>query len=419
MSTSELTPTPSRPALEDTTRRSAFRYLWSASLISTVGDGVLLAALPLMAAALTKDPRLVAGVAFAGRLPWLVLALFGGVLVDRADRRRLMIGTQLGQLSLVTLIALIATLNLSEIWMIYIFAFGIGCGDILFTGASQAIVPTLVRPDGLERANGRLIGAESVSREFLGPPLGAALFAFALPTPFWVDAVTFLVSIMLLAQIPAPARAVEPIEPAAVPARRGVFAEIGEGLRWLARARLPRALTLIAAAGNFGEAMALSLLVLFAHDVLGLGDVGFGLLLAAMAAGGVLGSLVSGWVVARFGAREVAIAVQVISPSAWLAIGVLGRNALVVVALFTVFSIALAMWNVVSVSVRQRLIPNELMGRVTSAGRMLAYGATPLGALAGGFVAGEFGLVAPWLVGGALSLLVAIASFPVLRRWDG
>ncbi|MFI0452577.1 MFS transporter [Actinomadura sp. 6N118] len=421
MSTSELTPAPSRPALEDRTRRNTFRYLWSASFISTLGDGVLLAALPLMAAALTKDPRLVAGVAFAGRLPWLVLALFGGVIVDRFDRRRLMIGTQIGQLSLVTLIAMVATLDLSEIWMIYIFAFGIGCGDILFTGASQAIVPTLVRPDELERANGRLIGAESVSREFLGPPLGAALFAFATPFPFWVDAVTFLLSIVLLARIRTPAPATEPIdtiEPAAVPARRGMFAEIAEGLRWLGRARLPRALTLIAAAGNFAEAMALSLLVLFAHEVLGLGDFGFGLLLAAMAAGGVLGSLVSGWVVARFGAREVAIAVQVISPAAWLAIGFYGRNVVVVVALFTVFSIALAMWNVVSVSVRQRLIPNELLGRVTSAGRMLAYGATPLGALAGGFVADTYGLVSPWIVGGVISLLVAAVSLPVLRRWD-
>ncbi|MEU5881899.1 MFS transporter [Spirillospora sp. NPDC047279] len=414
MSTSELTPAPAGTARRR--ERRAFAHLWSASLISTLGDGVLLAALPLMAAAMTSDPRLIAGVVFAGRLPWLVLALFGGVIVDRVDRRRLMIGTQIGQLLLVTLIALVATADLAQIWMIYVFAFGIGCGDILFTGASQAFVPAIVRPEELEKANGRLIAAESVSREFLGPPLGAALFAFAMPTPFWVDAVTFLASMVLITRIRTPEPLPRQVPDGPVP--RGMFAEIGEGLRWLAKARLPRALTLIAAAGNFAEAMALSLLVLFARDVLGLGDVGFGVLLAAMAAGGVLGSLVSGWVVARFGAREVAIAVQVISPSAWLAIGVFGRNALVVVGLFTVFSVALAMWNVVSVSVRQRLIPNELLGRVTSAGRMLAYGATPLGALAGGFVAGEFGLVAPWLVGGVLSLLVAVVSFPVLRRWD-
>ncbi|GAA2601640.1 MFS transporter [Actinomadura fulvescens] len=412
MSTGELASGKTPDEVEDRATRRDFRHLWSASLISTLGDGALLAALPLAAAALTSDPRLVAGVAFAGRLPWLVLALFGGVIIDRLDRRRLMMWTQAAQMSLVTLIAVVATLEWSEIWMLYIFAFCIGFGDILFTGASQALVPTIVRPADLEAANGRLVAAESVSREFLGPPIGAALFAFAMPTPFWVDSVTFLASVILIARIrPIP----PPVEP---PVRRAVFAEIGEGLRFLARAKLPRALTLISAAGNFCEAMALSLLVLFAKEILDVGDFGFGLLLAAMAAGGVLGGLVSGRIVARFGARDVAIAVQVISPAAWLAIGFFGRNAFVVVGLFTVFSIALAMWNVVSMSVRQRLIPNELLGRVTSASRMLAYGATPLGALAGGFVAESYGLVAPWIIGGVLSLVVAVVALPVLRRWD-
>jgi predicted MFS family arabinose efflux permease len=405
MSTRELAP-------EATSSLGAFRHLWSASLVSTLGDGALLSALPLLAASLTRDPRLISAVTVTGRLPWLTLALFGGVIVDRLDRHRLMLWAQAGQMLLVTLITLVAVLGLSRIWMLCLFAFAIGCGDVLFQGSSQALVPAIVGRDDLDAANGRLVAAEAVSHDFLGPPVGSVLFALAVAAPFGFDAISFAISLLLITRIKPPPRAVT-----AAP-RRAVLAEIGEGLRWLTRARLPRTLTLITAGGNFCEAMALSLLVLFARQVLGIGGVGYGVLLAAMAAGGVAGGIFSAKVVHRLGARTVAIAVEVISPAAWLAIAAFGRNVIVVVAMFTMFSLALSMWNVVSMSTRQRLVPNELLGRVVSASRMLAYGATPLGALAGGFVASEYGLIAPWLVGGVLSLLVAVVSLPSLWRWD-
>ncbi|SNX63426.1 predicted MFS family arabinose efflux permease [Streptomyces sp. TLI_55] len=390
-----------------------FRLLWSADLIATLGDGALVAAIPLLAKSLTSDPSLVAGVATARTLPWLLLALIGGAIVDRFDRRRLMVGAQIAQVALVAVVAVIATFDLAQIWMLYVLAFGVGCAEILFTGASQALVPTLVKSDHLEAANGRLVATASVSREFAGPPLGAALFAFAIPLPFWLNAIAFFVSLLLLSRIRATGRPPRPEQPTAM------RTEIAEGLRWLAKNRLPRTLTLIAGSGNFCESMALATLVLFSHDVLGIGDRGYGLLLAAMAIGGVIGGLVSNRVVDRFGARQVAIGVQVVCPLAWLAIGLVGRDPVTVVALFTLFSIALSMWNVVSWSVRQRLIPNELMGRVSGAGRMFAFGAMPLGALVGGFVADWLGLVAPWIIGGVLSLLVAAFALPALRKWDG
>jgi predicted MFS family arabinose efflux permease len=195
--------------------------------------------------------------------------------------------------------------------------------------------------------------------------------------------------------------------------------DVVDGLKWLGRHRLPLTLTLIAGAGNFCEAMALSTLVLFAHDVLHVGDRGYGVLLAAMAIGGILGSLVSSWVVKRFGGLRVAIVVQIVGPPVWFAIGLFGRTAVVVVALFTVFSIALAMWNVVSYSTRQRVVPSELLGRVSGAGRMAAYGGLPLGAVVGGLIAHNYGLVAPWLVGAALNTVVVAVAVPVLiRHWD-
>jgi predicted MFS family arabinose efflux permease len=137
-----------------------------------------------------------------------------------------------------------------------------------------------------------------------------------------------------------------------------------------------------------------------------------------MAVGGVIGSLLSARVIAWFGARQVAIGAQAVCPVAWLAIGFVGRNPVTLVALFTVFSIAISLWSVVALSARQRLIPDALLGRVTSASRMLTFGAMPLGALAGGYVAKEFGLIAPWIVGGVLSLAVTLATLPAMLRWD-
>jgi predicted MFS family arabinose efflux permease len=389
----------------------AFHNLWAANLVSTLGDGMLLAVIPLMAKSLTADPQLIAGVATAGSAPWL-LALLGGVVVDRYDRRLLMTWAQVIQAAVVAVMAVVVTLGLGQLWMLYLLAFCIGAAEVLFTAASQAFVPTLVGREHLETANGRLIATQQVSKQFLGPPLGAALFAFAMPFPFWVNVATFTLSVLLISRIRRVGR------PVRSGARRSVPSEIGEGLRWLVRHRLPRVLTLSAGAGNFCEYMALSVLVLFATDVLGMSDSGFGLLLGAMAVGGVIGGLLSARIVSWFGARQVALGAMVVCPLAWLAIGLWARNPVTLVALFTAFSIAISLWSVVALSVRQRLIPDELLGRVTSASRMLTFGAMPLGALAGGYVARQFGLVAPWIVGGLLSLAVTVLALPALVRWD-
>ena len=389
-----------------------FHYLWSASLISTLGDGALLAAIPLTAKSLTTDPQLIAGVATVGSAPWL-LALFGGVVVDRYDRRLLMTWAQVAQAVMVGAVAAVVTLGLTRLWMLYLLAFGIGAAEVLFSAASQAFVPTLVGPDRLEVANGRIITAQTVSQQFLGPPVGSALFAFAMPLPFWLNATTFALSVLLISRI---RRVGRPVQKAG--ARRSMFAEVAEGLRWLVRNRLMRILTLSAGAGNFCEYMALSVLVLFSSQVLHLDARGYGVLLAAMAIGGIVGSIASVRVIAWLGARTVAIGAQAVCPVAWLAIAAVGRNAVTVVVLFTAFSIAVAVWNVVALAARQRLIPDELLGRVTSASRMLSFGAMPLGALAGGYIAKEFGLIAPWVVGGVLSLAVTLLTLPAMLRWD-
>lgn len=401
------------PAAVPTGLGRDFNHLLTASLISTLGDGALVAALPLLAESLTTNPVQISGVAAASTFPWLLLSVIGGAIADRYDRRWLMIRAQAVQGVLVGAVALLATLHLTQLWMIYLLAFGLGSAEIIFTNSSQATVPALVDRRGLDLANGRLGASIEVSKSFAGPPLGAALFAFALPAPFWLDAVSFALSLLLISRIRANTR------PNRQGARPALLTDVKEGLKWLGGHRLPLSLTLIAGAGNFCEQMALGTLVLFAHSILHLGSRGYGLLLATMAIGGVLGSLVAPRVVERFGGLRVAVFTQIVGPLVWLSIGLFGRTAVTVVALFTVFSVVLAMWNVVASSTRQRAVPGELMGRVTGAGRMASSGALPLGSLAGGFLARSEGLIAPWIFGALLNMLVVVFAVPILlRSWN-
>jgi MFS family permease len=398
-----------------------FSNLLSAYSIQTLGEGVLVATLPLLASGLTSDPRLIAGVGLAQELPWLVLALPGGLIVDRYDRRRLMIGTQAVQALLLFGLAALASFDLTRIWMIFLLAFALGSGDILFTGASRAVIPALVPAASLETANGRNVTAETLGRQFVGPPLGSALFAFLLPLPFWVNALTYVGSLLLISRVRGGKDRFRPERGPGARARerklRAVFSEATEGLRWLVRNPVLRAIVLLAATSNFSVMMAQSVLVLFAKRILHIGNSGYGVLVAAMAIGGVLGALSSSRVVERLDARAVAIGVSVSSALSLLAVGVIGRRPVVVVALFCVWSAGLALWNVMAQSTSQRLVPDELRGRVSTSSRMICFGALPLGSLAGGFVAQLEGLRAVWVIGGAVHVTVALLFVPAILRW--
>jgi MFS family permease len=400
-----------------------WRLLWAANGISSLGDGALLAALPLLAATLTRDPRLIAGVTAWGTLPWLLAALPAGALADRTDGRRLMSGAQLLQGVLVAVLAVLSMVHAGriagEIAVVYAVAFAIGVAETAVKGAGQTLVPAIVPPEQLERANGRFGATQFAAEEFLGPPLGSLLFAVATPLPFWVDAATFAVSAMLVLRMRArrrPHRAPLGHLPH-LPHLPHRSVKVAEGLRWLARHPLLRVLSGLAAVANLANTMALSTLVLFATQRLHIGPGGYGLLLGAMAAGGVLGSLVSRVVIERLGGRAVVTTTVMLTPAAQLAIAFAGRDPVTVAVLAVVCSACASLWNVATMSLRQRLVPAELRGRVGNAGLALAWGAQPVGAVLGGLVAGSFGLAAPWLLAGLLRLVTALAAMPALRRW--
>ena len=404
----------SRPPTNEARLRlgSAYVRLWTAGTISNLGDGIDQVALPLLAASLTRDPRLVAGLAVAGGLPWLLFALVAGALVDRADRARLMVQVNLVRGALVTVIAVTAATGTVQIWSLYVVAFALGIAETLFDNAAQSIMPAVVPPSLLERANGRQYAAEVVANSFAGPPIGGLLFALAVSLPFWADATSFVASAALIATIahlvPRPAR---PTGPASE--RRSIRAEIAEGLRWLYHHRVLRTLALLLGTLNLCGNMALATFVLFAQEELGLGDSGFGLLLAGMAAGGVLGGLVGSRVAAAFGSSRSLLLSILLNGVCAIAIGFLS-NAWAVAAVALAEGTFNVVWNVITVSLRQRIIPSHLFGRVNSAYRFIGWGASPIGALAGGLLASAFGLRAPFFIAGAITLCALVPAAMVL-----
>jgi predicted MFS family arabinose efflux permease len=377
--------------------------------VDNVGDGAAAAAVPLLAVALTRDPRLVSLVSAATTLPWLLLSLPAGALVDRRDRAGLMWRAQALQAAVAAVLAVAVAAGAASIPLLAAAAFALGACEVVFGNAAQAILPDLVPAADLHRANGQQFAATTTARTFVGPPVGSVLFAAAAALPFGLDAASFAVSAALLARLPR-----RPRPPAAAPMGRAV----AEGLRWLGCHRLLRTLALLLAANLFCFQLANVTLVLLATRELHVGARAYGLLLTASALGGVAGGLVNHRIAARLGTLPTVLLALAGAVPAYLAAGA-SRDAYVLGLLLSAISFFSSMWNVVTVSLRQSIVPAPLLGRVNSVYRMLSLGLTPLGALAGGFVAHDLGVRAAYPIAGALrgaALLLALpALLPALR----
>lgn len=373
-----------------------------------LGDGAFLAALPLLATTMTGDPRLIAGVTVCGTLPWLLAALPLGAFADRRDARRTMALAQTAQAALVALLAVAVAAQAGDLALLYAVAFAVGLAETLAHLGFQKLVPAVVPADGLEAANGRHNAALFATKQFLGPPLGALLFTVATALPFWIDALTFAVSALLVWRI----RAATPPAP-----RTSLRAGIAEGVRWLAGHRLLRTLSLLSGVANLANFLAMATFVLFAQQVLGVGEIGYGVLLGLMAVGGITGGLLAPRITARLGGRRAVTVTLFATPLAMLAVGLLARDAATMAVLAFVTSFGASLWNVAAGSLRQRAVPAALLGRVSSVGLMVTWGAQPLGAYLGGLTATWWGLLAPWIAAALLRLAAAAAALPVLRAW--
>ncbi|MGP3920907.1 MFS transporter [Nonomuraea sp. 10N515B] len=381
--------------------------LWWAAGISSVGDGAFAAAVPLLAVTITRDPRPVSAVSAAAYLPWLLLSLPAGVLVDRHDRVGLMWRAQAMQALIVGVIAILVALGHMSIPVVLIAAFGLGAGAVVFGNAALAVVPDIVTKPLLHRANGHQQAITTIGLQFAGPPVGSLLFVAGTALPFGLDAVSFALSAALLATLPRRTR--RPV--ASPPMRRA----IADGLRWLMGHRLLRTLAVLVGVNTFCHHLGNATLVLLATQTLRLDARDYGLLLAGAAIGSLLAGLAGARAVERIGARAALLAVLTANVVIFVGIG-LSPNAVVLGVLLALNGFLVTLWNIVTVSLRQQIVPAELLGRVTSAYKMLGWGLIPLGALAGGLLAHTFGLRAPYPVAGVLRGIALLTALPVLVR---
>lgn len=390
---------------------AGYRKLWAASVVSNLGDGVTLVAGPLLAATLTRDPVLVAGVAFAQRLPWLLFPLVSGALVDRLDRRLTMGVVDLFRSALVGFLGLAVMAGAASLPLMYAVFFLLGTAETLFDNASQAILPGIVPRECLEAANGRLYAAQIVSNEFAGPPLGGFLFATAAALPFLLDAGTFAAAAALVLAMRGRFKPRKEVgEPGTT-----LWQEIGEGLRWLWGHRLLRTLAIMLGVQNMMIESVFAIFVLYAQDVLGLGSVGYGVLLASLAVGGVAGGLTAGGIIARLGPGLSLHAVLLVGAVAFVVMAV-SESPFVVGATFALSGVVVVLWNVITVSYRQAVVPERLFGRVNSVYRLLGWGGISVGALLGGLLAGSFGLTAPFWGAAAVLALMSLLTLRLVNN---
>jgi MFS family permease len=412
-----------------------FGLLWAANSVSTLGDGVVAAAAPLLVASVSDDPVLVGLAVFVQQLPWLLFSLVSGVLIDRLDKRRLIVTVDLLRGALTALLAVTVWSGDASIPVIYAIAFLLGTGETLAESAAATMVPAVVAPDDLPSANSRLHGSYFVLNKFAGRPLGAALFVVAAALPFGVDATSFVASALLVAMVrgrrndagSGATAGVVPGEVAGAAAgvvpgtdkgaqRPSVRADIAVGVRWLWREPTIRMMAVALCLMNVTLTAGFSIMVLYARDRLGMGDIGFGLLLSASAVGGVFGAMAAPRLQGRFRAATLLRAGLVIETltHVGLALSAVAWLSAAVLVLFGVHSSVLAG---VETTIRQRRVPEELRGRVQSVFMMLAIGGNAVGALIGGPLARWQGVTAPfWFAAVAMAVVTAAAWRPFGRN---
>ena len=380
-----------------------YRRLWTSSSLSNLADGIVKVALPLVAIRFTDSPTLIAGLAFAVTLPWLLVALPAGALADRVDRRRFMLGANTVRAALLALLTLSAVAGIGSIWLLYAVALGIGVAETIYDTAAQSILPQVVPRDRLARANGRLLAAELTANEFVGPPLGGILVAAGAALAFGAPAALWVLALLALLLVRGRFRVERD-------RRTSLRTDIAEGLRFLWRHRLLRTLAIMVGVSNFATNAVFAVLVLYAvgpTSAMGLSEPAYGALLTATAAGGLLGSLVAERVERRIG-RARSLVLTLVGGAVLVGAPAATANPFLIGAAFFVGGVTIAVWNVITVSLRQRVTPDRLLGRLNSAYRLLAWGSRPLGAVAGGVLAEVFGLRAVFAVMAVLTLGLVI-----------
>ncbi|CAB4570428.1 MAG: MFS transporter [Actinobacteria bacterium] len=403
--------------------------LFSSAIVSNLGDGITMVAYPWLASAVTRSPILIALIAVVTRLPWLLFSLPAGVITDRLDRKKLIVSMDvlrgiftlgvgvlvLAQQDQLPALDELATTAIETNYVLYgvllIATFATGCAEVLRDNSAQTVLPSIVEKSQLEKANGRLWSAESVVNTFIGPPLGSFIIGIAIFLPFFVNAGTFFVAAALIATLSGSFAA--KANPLSSNQQKNWRIELKEGLSWLWRHQLLRPLAIILGLINGLAAMSAAAYILFAQEILKTSVLEFAILGTGGAFGGILGGVVAHKISAKLGTGPSLGSTMLVGGVLMVATGLVSEW--ILVWIFTFITTLLAvLWNVITVSLRQQIIPDHLLGRVNSAYRFFGWGMMPIGSIVGGtviaiaelFISREWALRSPFLIGGLLSLIL-------------
>ncbi|WP_104198635.1 MFS transporter [Cryobacterium sp. Y29] len=387
-----------------------FRVLWSANTASNLADGVAFISMPLLAASLTDDPRLVAGLATTYALVRLLVALPIGVWVDRIDRRTLLVSANLIRGLVVVALAVSVQLEVGTLQLLYGTFAVIGTLESAADNAAVSLMPSIVPHQDLDRANGRISTAQLLADEFAGPPLGGLLFAVAAAAPMFAMGGLWAAAGFIALALPI--RRVDPTNDTDHTQRQSVFREAMQGARWLAKNKTVGGLALIGALASVGYMLPFSILVLFAEQRLNLGGFGYGVILSLSALGGLVGSFTTSRVRGRIGYRWTIVASLATGAASLFALSI-ATNGAVAAALLAIYIFHAVVWGICATSIRQRLVPDALRGRVNAASRVLGLVGLALGSGLGGVFA-LVDLPLPIAVGGAVFVCCAVLAVFVI-----
>ena len=413
-----------------------FNLLLTASTFSNLADGIAGFAYPWLFSLLTRDPLLISIVSVLVNLPRLIFVLYAGVIADKFNRQKILIFTRLGQVFLTSIFIVLIYLNLDNIpkevqfnepqfeskFLIisaaYLLAFMFGLLEVTRDNAAQAFLPQIVSKDNLPKANGRLFGIEIVTNNFLGTPVGGFLIGLSLITPFIFDTLLMLVSVFFITGIKGKFERPEDINK-----DQNTSEMIKEGVEWLKNNTLLKRLAIYTGIANFFGSMQFPIMILFAQELIGLNAIQYSFLAYGAAIGGLVGSQVANKINAKLEESK-----TLLISVALFGIGMfapyLTTNPFVVAGSFGLSSFGSVLWNVQAVSIRQALIPDNLLGRVNSVYRLLALGLNPIGAIFGGTIvkildnsfSREFALRFPFLLGGIFMLILFLSAPRLLSQ---
>jgi len=413
-----------------------FNLLLTASTFSNLADGIAGFAYPWLFSLLTRDPLLISIVSVLVNLPRLIFVLYAGVIADKFNRQKILIYTRLGQVFLTSIFIILIYINLDNIPKVvqfdepqfdskfliisaaYLLAFMFGLLEVTRDNAAQAFLPQIVSKDNLPKANGRLFGIEIVTNNFLGTPVGGFLIGLSLITPFIFDTLLMLVSVFFITGIKGKFERVENINK-----DQNTSEMIKEGVEWLKNNTLLKRLAIYTGIANFFGSMQFPIMILFAQELIGLNAIQYSFLAYGAAIGGLVGSQVANKINAKLEESK-----TLLISVALFGIGMFApyvtTNPFIVAGSFGLSSFGSVLWNVQAVSIRQALIPDNLLGRVNSVYRLLALGLNPIGAIFGGAIvkildssfSREFALRFPFLLGGIFMFILFLSAPRLLSQ---